>query len=184
MSVKITEPHVVHRRVHIKREKKNGAVNCDFDDVVEAQRVDNRQPKGIKEMASNRMLAKTWEFAGEPQEWDEFVMVYDFNIMLTPNVRAFKAWKRLTNGRDFEGTTEEFALLLFGYAALYADAMESSMKPWFSPKKKPEAVIYFAANTSPGKFEEWYLVNKFDELDLDSSIEALEAGVPIEDIIA
>lgn len=118
---------------------------------------------------------------------------------------AFTAWNNLSNGADFAGGITEFAEKLVGYATLYQEALiDAEICPiepycskmldarkldtdsWYqklTPEyRRPalESILGWAGDTSTY----CQLYNFLYDSGIDSMIEAYQAGVPIEDIIA
>lgn len=128
-----------------------------------------------------------------------------YNIKFHLATGAYTAFDNLSNGADFKGTFQEFAEELIGYATLYQEALIDAeicpIEPYCSKMLDPrpldaeawyqrmppeyrqpslESILGWAADISTY----CQLYNFLYDSGIDSMIEAYQAGVPIEDIIA
>lgn len=139
----------------------------------------------------------------ENDDCSKYSISFKIRLSLTP--AAFSAYQNLSNDEEFIGTVKEFSDRLIGYATLYQEALINAeicpIEPFCSKMLDPR----------PNRIDNWYKslppehrrpalesilewasdISTYCQLysflyddGIDSMIEAYQAGVPIEDIVA
>lgn len=126
-----------------------------------------------------------------------------FQVYAMPTAKGITAWNNLTGGREYDGDTASFCQILEDYGEIYAEALATAVHAGnadgWTLESRIASVLKLAGDNEPFsvvtswldpelrgfQFRDWEQIKGLCSLGgLNSMLEAYEAGVPVEDIIA